>query len=75
MLLVWAVSWNCEMYSCIDNIYATDELQMSLSTRCVLYSEESINMLTWLLLAEALWNLWIEFPWGNEYFMDWDFPI
>ena len=37
------------------------------------YSEEAINVLTWLLLVEALWNLWIEFPWGDEYLADWDF--
>ena len=39
----------------------------------VFYSEEAINVLTWLLLVEALWNLWIEFPWGNKHLMDWDF--
>ena len=39
------------------------------------YSEETINMLTWLLLAEDLWNLWIEFPWGDKYLMDWGFAI
>ena len=39
------------------------------------YSEEAINRLTWLLLLEDLWNLWIEFPWGDKYSMDWDFAI